>query len=102
MPETFAYYGSGCVHAVGIGEFWRKIELSGDAGYIKRSITSGMLGNVVRCGTSVNPREPRYEGLGEGGDDRLNEQACNRPCSYPEECNRSGPYACGQCNRSDD
>ena len=46
MPYTAADCGSWCVHAGGIEEFGKKIQLPGGAGYVKRPITSGMLGNV--------------------------------------------------------
>ena len=46
MPDTAADCGSCCVHAGGIEDFRRKIELPRDAGYIKRSITNDILSNV--------------------------------------------------------
>ena len=52
--------------------FWRKIELPANAGYIKRSITSGMLGNVqaskIHAGLDTEKVHDgeKYRGVDEG------------------------------------
>ena len=56
---------------------------------------------VTRCGTKENPSDLGTKIPGEGGNDKLHEQACNCPYICFEKCHRSGSHVGEWCQQSD-
>ena len=90
----------GTIHTVGCG---RVRHLQTRYLWHQQAMREGHFRTFHR-GTLQHEREPersRHEDLGEGRNDKLHEQACNRPYICFEKCYCSGSHVGEQCQQSD-
>ena len=86
----------GMIHRVGCG----LSETSADALLVASTSNAWRTFHRVTLQHEGEPERSRHEDLGEGGNDKLHEQACNRPYVCFEKCHRSGSHVGEQCQQS--
>ena len=87
----------GMIHRVGCG----LSETSADALLVASTSNAWRTFHRVTLQHEGEPERSRHEDLGEAGNDKLHEQACNRPYMCFEKCHRSGSHVGEQCQQSD-